>query len=203
MYCDCVNGDQMHGLRSRGRSDGGNKSPHSQPLDLSFSKDKMPCTRSKARERRNHSPSVTATAGTHKSTRLRMSSTLPPVEAIQKKAVDKPTRKTNSESFPCIECKFHGKSARELYWHMKDVHPLARPYQCSDCGLWFNTVHDRCVHSNSIHAWEVLSCTLCNFTTYNQFQLKNHECTHSNKKLQCDYCDVSLSSMSALHKHQA
>ena len=115
MYCDHVNGNQVLGLRSRERLDGGNKSPHLQPLDLSFSKDKMLCTRSKARERRSYSPSVTAKAGTRKSVRLRRSSTLPPAEATQKKAVDKPTRKNNSESFPCIECKFRGKSARELY----------------------------------------------------------------------------------------
>ena len=201
--CDCMNGDQGLGLKSRGKSDEGNSSPWLQPLDLSFLKDKMPCTRSRAREMRVCLSAVTAKAGTHKSPRLRMLSTPTSVEAMQKKRTDKPARKASSESFPCIECKFCSKSARELYWHMKDVHPLAKPYQCSDCGLWFNTMHDRCIHSNSVHAQEVLSCTLCNFTTYNQFQLRNHEQMHRNKNLQCDYCDVSLSSMSALREHQA
>ena len=111
VYCDCVNSDQVLGLRSRGRSDGGIKSPCLKPLDLSFSKDKMPCTRSKARERRSHLPLATVKAGTCKSVRLRRSSTLPPAEVTQKKGVDKPIRKNKSESFPCIECKFHGKSA--------------------------------------------------------------------------------------------
>ena len=115
MYCDHVNGDQRHGLASRERSEGGNKSPHSQPLDLSFSKDKTLCTRSKAREKRGHSSSVAVKTGSHKSTRLRMLSTPTFIEETRKKAVDKPTRKTNSELFPCIECRFHGKSARELY----------------------------------------------------------------------------------------
>ncbi len=98
------------------------------------------------------------------------------------------------------------KPARELCRHMKDAHPLAKPYQCTDCGLWFNTVHtvhDRRVHANSVHAQEVLSCSLCNFATYNQYRMTNHECTHSDQKLQCEYCNVSLSSTSALKDHRA
>ncbi len=103
----------------------------------------------------------------------------------------------------CLECDFVTGSAQGLYRHMKGMHPQARPYQCTICGQWFGSPHDRWVHENSVHIQKVLNCDLCNFSTYNQFCLSNHQCTHSNHKLQCEHCNVSLSSASALKEHIA
>ncbi len=103
----------------------------------------------------------------------------------------------------CLECDFVARSVQGLYRHMKSVHPQAHPYQCNVCGQWFGTTHDRHVHENSIHTQKVLTCDLCNVSTYNQFWLTNHQHTHSNCKLQCEHCNVSLSSTSALKEHMA
>ena len=103
----------------------------------------------------------------------------------------------------CLECDFIARSVQGLYHHMKSVHPQACPYQCNVCGQWFRTSHDHCVHENSVHTQKVLTCDLCNFSTYNQFCLTNHQHTHSNYKLQCEHCNVSLSLTSALKEHTA
>ena len=103
----------------------------------------------------------------------------------------------------CLKCDFVARSVQGLYHHMKSVHPQACPYQCNVCGQWFRTSHDHCVHENSVHTQKVLTCDLCNFSTYNQFCLTNHQHTHSNYKLQCEHCNVSLSLTSALKEHTA
>ncbi len=178
------------------------RSLHSQLLDLSFSKGTLPQTRSQVVKTRDCKPSVSKSQ-TQQSARLREVSDSATTTAVCSKPVAKSVRKNAQKALSCFECKFHGKSAREMYQHMKDVHPLARPYQCIDCSLWFNTEHNRHVHSNSVHAKEVLPCSLCSFMMYNQFCLTNHEHMHSNKKLQCNYCDVSLSLVGALKEYQA
>ncbi len=69
----------------------------------------------------------------------------------------------------CLECDFVARSVQGLYCHMKSVHPQVCPYQCNICSQWFGTSHDHCVHENSVHTQKVLTCDLCNFSTYNQF----------------------------------
>ena len=205
IYCDQVDAGRVsstdrHG--SKGLPLSGD-SPHSQPLDLSFSREDLPRTRSQTKAM----CSCTSKPQTRQTTRERNKtdsvSRAKGANVKDGSSNVKSARKSSQKPLSCFECGFRGKRARDLYWHMKASHPLGWPYQCADCGLWFNTEHDRCVHSNSVHAQEVLSCSMCSFTTYNKFCLMNHEHTHSNKKLQCDHCDVSLSSVSALREHQA
>ena len=172
-------------------------SPRATLLDLSVSKSVLPRLYSQCHPR---------VANSGKDGSMRGATGVKPVKPSQEetgKKADhvKSIRKTTDVE--CLEFDFIARSVQGLYHHMKSIHPQAYPYQCNICSQWFGTPYDCHVHENSVHTQKVLTCDLCNFNTYNQFQLTNHQCTHSNHKLQCEHCNVSLSLTSILKEHMA
>ncbi len=167
------------------------KSPHSEPLDLSLKSNQLQMCSQTLRSRTPACKSVrTAPTVPKKSCRSHWST-----------GGQSHPEHQEDKSLKCQKCAFWASSAHDLYRHMKCEHPQAKPYQCVTCGLWFNTFHDCRVHAYTVQKSEVLECDQCNFSTYNNFHLSNHMHTHSNTKLQCKHCDVSLSSKGALQEH--
>ncbi len=101
----------------------------------------------------------------------------------------------------CPECDFLAVKAKDLYMHIKTMHPEVRPYGCWSCKKNFRTDHDHLNHMNSLHRDKQFCCKVCPYSSATESRMLDHVWMHTSKKFECTSCDVKLATKLVLQCH--
>ncbi len=102
----------------------------------------------------------------------------------------------------CPECDYVVVKAKDLYHHIRSLHPDSCTYACWDCDRNFQTDHARQNHMNNQHRVKQFSCKSCPYEAAMESRMLDHVCTHTSKKFECSSCDVKLvTTKLALRQH--
>lgn len=109
-------------------------------------------------------------------------------------------------SHKCYKCHICSRSFRfkfQVQRHIKITHSTSKPFICAICGATFSIKHYLTRHMK-VHDDTRLQCTLCDKKFTRQYQLAEHELTHTDpSSLKCSDCGKQCNSKNALSVHKS
>ena len=108
-----------------------------------------------------------------------------------------------SKSLVCLFCDLKCSSHEELILHLQ-IHNVAKPYLCMECGKGYAYKGSLKSHVES-HTKEKLlyECNKCDYICANKRNLTNHKIAHSSdKNFSCNKCDFKTLSSVSLSQHR-
>lgn len=110
---------------------------------------------------------------------------------------------TGTKTISCPFCQLKFMANGNLQSHIRTVHSTVRPYACSECEQSFTRGYHLKRHITSIHQKKRdFECGVCNRRFLQQSHLTQHAWQHTGiKPFQCEQCEASYTSRSALNKH--
>jgi uncharacterized Zn-finger protein len=106
------------------------------------------------------------------------------------------------ESHTCVYCTKPFSCSSELVSHLKEIHPRATPYSCSQCTRAFGRKIDLERHFRSHTGEKPFSCSECTKSFAQLGSLQRHVRVHTGgKPFICPYCTKSFAQSGHLQTH--